>query len=325
MASPNLSEIVTTTLRNRSKTLADNVSANNALLFRLRQRGNRKPVSGGTDIIQELEYAENSTFMWYSGYEALDVSPSDVFTSAVFDWKQAAVTVSISGLEGDVQNTGPDRIIDLLESRIKNAERTMMNNISVGVYSLGTASGGKQIGGLQLLVATDPSSGIIGGINRQNWSFWRNQRFRASSDGLLGDTSAGNIYRYMTRTYLLASRGRDQPDLVISDNNFFAHYMASLQDKQRFTDPKLADAGFQNVKFMGADVVFDGGISGDCPSNTMYFLNTNYIFYRPHKDRDMVPLETRVSLNQDATVKPLVWAGNMTMSNAQLQAVMYND
>lgn len=64
MASPNLSEIVTTTLRNRSKALADNVSANNALLFRLRQKGNRKPVSGGTDIIQELEYAENSTFMW---------------------------------------------------------------------------------------------------------------------------------------------------------------------------------------------------------------------------------------------------------------------
>lgn len=324
MASPNLSEIITTTQRNRSGQLADNVSANNALLYRLRSRGNRKPVSGGRTIVQELEYAENSTFMWYSGYEALNISPSDVFTAAEFAWKQAAVTVSISGLEGDIQNSGPERIIDLLESRIKNAERTMLNSISEGVYSTGTASGGKQIGGLQLLVADDPTSGEVGGINRANWSFWQNKRFRCSTDGG-ANPSAGTIYGYMTKLYLQCSRGRDQTDLIIFDNNYFALFMESLHEKQRFTDPKMAAAGFTNIKFMNADVVFDGGQGGDCPSNHGYFLNTNYVFYRPHSSRDMVPLETRVSLNQDATVRPLVWAGNLTMSNAALQGVMYND
>lgn len=61
MASPGLSEIVTTTLRNRSGVLADNMSKNNALLYRLDKRGKVKPVSGGRTIVQELEYAENST------------------------------------------------------------------------------------------------------------------------------------------------------------------------------------------------------------------------------------------------------------------------
>jgi hypothetical protein len=61
MASPGLSEIVTTTLRNRTGVLADNMSKNNALLYRLSKRGKVKPVSGGRTIGQELEYAENST------------------------------------------------------------------------------------------------------------------------------------------------------------------------------------------------------------------------------------------------------------------------
>lgn len=82
MASPNLSEIITTTLRNRTGKLADNVSKNNALLTRLRSKGNVKPVDGGRTIVQELEYAENATFRRYSGYETLNISPSDVFTAA---------------------------------------------------------------------------------------------------------------------------------------------------------------------------------------------------------------------------------------------------
>ena len=39
MASPNLSELITTTLRHRNKELADNVTNSNALLSRLHGEG----------------------------------------------------------------------------------------------------------------------------------------------------------------------------------------------------------------------------------------------------------------------------------------------
>jgi hypothetical protein len=64
MAFPNLSEIVTTTLRNRTGELADNMSRNNAALLRLTRRGNLKTFSGGRTIVQELNYADNQTFQW---------------------------------------------------------------------------------------------------------------------------------------------------------------------------------------------------------------------------------------------------------------------
>jgi hypothetical protein len=323
MPSPNsnFSEIVTTTLRNRSGKLADNVSANTALLMRLRKRGNVKPVSGGRTIVQELEYAENSTFSYYSGYETLNIAASDVLSAAEYNYSQAAVAVVMSGLEM-IQNASKEQVIDLMEARIKNAERTMINNISAGIYSDGTGSGGKQIGGLQLLVADTPTN-TVGGIDRNSTAgtFFKNVTFDATTDGGAAATSA-NIQSYMNRVYVQLVRNTDAPDLIVADNNYWRLYLESLQAIQRIASDEMASAGFSSLKYMNADVVLDGGVGGDAPTNHMYFLNTNYLFFRPHSQRNFVPLEERTPINQDALVQFIVFAGQMTMSNGSLQGVL---
>ena len=321
MPSPNLGEIVTTTLRNRSGTLQDNTTKNNAVLSRLKQKGRIKPVDGGRTIVEEMDYAENATFMWYSGYDQLNVSPSDVITAAEYNYAQAAVAISMSGLE-ELQNSGKEQIIDLLESRMENAMRTMSNNISLGMYSDGTGFGGRQIGGLQLLIADNPTTGTVGGINRANWVFFRNQKFGAVADGGGAATSA-NIQGYMNQLWLRCCRGADKPDLIITDNNYFNLYWQSLQAIQRITTDNQGQAGFSSLKYMSADVVFDGGIGGGCPANHMYYLNSDYIKFRPHKRRNMVPIGgERMSVNQDAMVKLVGFAGNLTLCNALLQGVL---
>jgi hypothetical protein len=318
MAIPGLSEIVTTTIQSRSGVLADNVSKNNAILNRLGKKGNIKPVSGGDVILQELDYAENGTYKRYSGYETLDVSPSQVFTSASYNYKQAAVAITISGLE-ELQNAGEERIIDLLESRIRNAERTMANNLSADMYSDGTASGSKQIGGLQLLVSDSPSTPTVGGISASTWSFWQNQQYAAST------IAAGSIVGAMNTLYSKMVRGNDTPDLLIADNNYYNRYLRELQIIQRVTSDEMAQAGFVSLKYMNSDVVLDGGYGGNCPADHMYFLNTNYIYFRPHSRRNMVPIgDDRFSVNQDAMVRLIGFAGNMTVSNRFLQGVLTN-
>ncbi len=320
MASPNLSEIVTTTLYNRSRKLADNVSNNNALLARLEKKGKRKPFSGGRQIVQELEYGENATFGFYSGYDALNISPSDVFSAAVFDIKQASVAVSISGLE-ELQNSGAQQMIDLLESRINNAEKTMKNQMAAATYGDGTAYAGKAIGGLQLLVS-NTGQGTVGGIASNTWNFWRNIVFGGVADGG-GAVSTANIISYMNRLWLQLVRGTDRPDLIVADNNYYRMYMEALQPQQRFTSADMAQSGFESLKYMSADVVFDGGIGGAAPANQMYFLNTDYIYMRPHSKREYVPLSPdRFSTNQDAMVKLIGWAGNMTVSGRKFQGVL---
>lgn len=321
MANPNLSEIITTTLEARSKKLADNVTKNNAILLRLQEKGKIKPLSGGRQIYQELEYAENGTFGWYSGYDPLNIAPQDVFTTAQFDWKQASAAVNISGLE-QLMNSGDSALIDLLEARVENAEKSMRNGISQAVYGDGTVAGGKSIGGLQLLVPDVPNAGTVGNINRATWAFWRSVKFGGVADGG-GAVSNANIQSYMNRLYLQLVRGTDKTDLIMADNTYFRMYWESLAANQRFTNEKLTGTGFDNLKFMSADCVFDGGIGGGCPAAHMYFLNTDYLYLRPHKDRQYVPLGTdRFATNQDAMVKLIGWAGNMTISGSMFQGVL---
>lgn len=298
-------------------------SKNNALLSRLRKKGKVKTVSGGRTIVQEMEYSENGSFRRYSGYEALDIAPSDVFTASEYNFAQAAVAVSISGLEM-LQNNGAEQIIDLLESRIGNAERTITNNIALDCYSDGTADGGRQIGGLQLLISSTPTSGVVGGIDRSTTvgSFFRNQKFSGISDGGSAVSSA-NIQSYMNRLWLKLIRGSEKPDLIVADNNFYRYYLESLQAIQRIASEDDAMAGFNALKYMSADVVADGGYGGGAPTNSLYMLNTNYIYFRPHKERFFTPIGIdRYATNQDALVKLVGFAGNMTLSNAFLQGVL---
>jgi hypothetical protein len=312
MATINLGEIVATTLRNRSGELADNITNHNALFMRLNKKGNIKPVDGGRTIIQELEYAENASVAWYSGYETLNITPGDVFDAAEYDWKQLAGTVSISGLE-QIKNSGKEAVINLLESRIKNLQKSLKNTSATAVYADGTGSGGKELGGLQLIIDDDPTSaGTVGGINQVTYGFWRNQYSAAAG------TSSGNILSRMNSMWLSCIRGTDKPDVIPADSIMYTHFEAALQQYQRFSDAGMAEAGFESLKYKTADVVYDD----QCPASHMYFVNTDYVFLRPHRSRQFVPLDDRNSLNQDAMVIPVVWAGNMTCSNRSLQGVI---
>ena len=230
MASPNLSEIVTTTLRNRSRQLADNVTNHNALLRKMRERGNVVELSGGRDIVRELEYQANDTVNFYSGYEVLDTSPADVLSSAVYDWKQLAGTVTISGLE-EIKNSGPEAIINLLEARISVLEKSLENSLSTSLYSDGTGSSGKEVGGLQLVIA-DAGTGTVGGINSSTFTFWQNVQTTATSSAF----SSTNVQADMNNIYLSLVRGVDKPDIVTADANAYKAFLASLQTIQRVAD-----------------------------------------------------------------------------------------
>ena len=316
MATINIGQVATTTLRNRQKKLADNVLNHNALFMRLNKKGNVKPVDGGRDIVEELEYAENGTVAWYSGYETFNTTPSDFADAATFDWKQLAGTFVLDGLT-QIKNSGRERIISITEKGIKNLEKSMINRAATAVYADGTGTGGKEIGGLQLIVADNPTTGTVGGINRATAGneFWRNQYSAAAA------TTASNILERMNSMWLSCIRGTDKPDLIPADSVMYTYFEAALQQYQRFSDASMAEAGFEALKYKTADVVYDD----QCPSKHMYFLNTDYIYLRPHAERQFTTLDERQSINQDAIVIPVVWAGNLTCSNCSLQGVVIDD
>lgn len=317
MPSPNsvFTEMVTTTLRNHPTEVADNVSANNALYSRLKKRGKIKALSGGYEIVRPLDYAENSTYQRYSGFDTLNVNASDVLTAAKYDWVQAAINVVASGRELRM-NSGKEQLIDLAAARTRNAMRTAANNMSIDLYSSGALT--NQMGGLANIIQTN-GQGTVGGINSTTYSFWRNKFLEATGTNLV---TKANIKGFMNTLYLDLVRGSDKPDLIVSSHDFFAMYWESLQDLQRYAESDSATAGFKSLKYVDADVIFDSNSNFATTAERMYFLNTNYLELVEHRDARWTTMDEKMSVNQDGVVIPMLWMGNLTCSNRALQGIL---
>ena len=321
MASPNaiFTELVSTTFRNHKKETVDNVSKNNALLRQLMNKGNMIEEDGGLTLTYPIEYAENGTYQRYSGYDLLDISASDVISAVEFPWRQIALNVVASGQELRI-NSGKAKLINLVKTRVKNAMKTFKNNFSVDVYSDGSLP--NQINGLQALVS-DTGTGIVGGINSTNFPFWKNIVQSAATPlggGAAIIPSSTTIESLMLPLWMQLTRGDDKPDLIVASNDYFQMYETSQVSMKRYTSSEEAQGGFMTLAYKSANVIFDGG-SG-IPNAHMYFLNTDYIKLVVHKDANLTELEDARPINQDATVIPILWMGNLVETNRSLQGVL---
>jgi hypothetical protein len=97
-------------------------------------------------------------------------------------------------------------------------EKSLMNSLSTSLYSDGTGSSGKEVGGLQLIVA-DAGTGTVGGINSSTFTFWQNAQTTATSSAF----SVANVQTDMNTIYLSLVRGADSPDLVMAGTNALMH------------------------------------------------------------------------------------------------------
>lgn len=317
MASPNstFTELVTTTFRNVKKSAADNLSNRNALLRYMKGHGNIDTEDGGLTIATPLDYASNGTYQRYSDWDLLNISASDVISSAEYQWRQVAINVVASGRELRI-NSGKNQIFNLAKARMKNAMRTFNNNFTGDLYSAGTLS--NQINGLQAIVADTPTN-TVGGIDASAFPFWQNRVFDASDNSVTpsATTIEGSM---MLPLWLQLDRGEgDCPDLIVMDNVYYQYFENSQVSLKRYNDTTKATAGMSTLKYKTADVIFDSTI----PSNHAYFLNTQYLKLVVHKDANMEVMDELKPVNQDGVVIPILWMGNLVCSNRAQQGVIH--
>ena len=320
----NLTELITTTLRNRDRGfVADNVTNHNGLLRTMEDTGSIKNAGGGRTLTEPLLYNELAT-KFYDGFETFTIDTSqEVIDAAEYDWKQLGGFSFISGKE-KIMNREKWQAVSIAESRIDALIAGLRNKTGLSIYSLGTGDGGKEFGGLRLLVADDPTAaGTVGGIDQVANPFWQNQ----ANVGTAAITAA-TIQSPMNAMQLACTRGADQPNLIIADADYFTAYWESLQENARFTSPKMADAGFRTLEFIGTPVVYDAQCATDLTNagaGRMYFLNTKYLCFRKAPERWFTTEESRKVENADYDVVPNWTMGNMTTNARFLQGVIGSD
>lgn len=313
MPNANYDTILSTTLANHMPKLVDNVFSARPFVYFLKQAGQVRTISGGSKIVLPLLYGQNGTAASYSAYDTINITPQTGITSAEFNWKQYAASITISGIE-EAQNNSEEQIIDLLEAKTFQAEETITEKfdqmfISSGLTSNATGNSGKDWLGLEALVK-DSSSTNIGGINQATDTWW--------APGHKNTSAVPLTLAQMRTAYNTVSAGNDQPNVILTTRTLFEKYEDLLQPQERFMDSKTADGGFQNLLFKGAPIVYDNYVT----AGDMYFLNTKYIRLVGHSDNWFKPTPFVRPNNQDARYAQILCYGELTISNRARQGVL---
>ena len=304
MSNPNFDALLSTTLANYRDQLTDNIFTARPLTYFLQDKGRIRMLNGGTKIVEPLIYAESTTVKSYSGYDSIALTAQAGITAAEYDWKQYAASIAISGIE-EAKNNGEQEIINLLEAKIMQAEESMREGFNRMFYADGTGNSGKDWNGLGNIVE---ASGTVGGINRATTG---NEYWRSYEE----NTATALTLAQMSTAYNSVSVGNDHPDMVLTSQTLFEKYEALLQPQLRYTDTRTADAGFQNLLFKAAPVVYDE----HCTAGIVYFLNSKYLTLVGHSGKWFSQTEFVRPEDLDARYALIMCYGNLTCRNAAKQ------
>jgi hypothetical protein len=273
--------------------------------------------SGGDFVATPLEYALNTSVAAYSDTDTISTTRVDVFDRAQFEWKEIAGTAIMSDIEAD-RNKGEGQVFALLPAKLESLRNSMRGEINRQMFSNGTGTGGKEIGGLQYLISATPAVGIVGAINRANFAFWRNQQAAGTST----TTAFDNLRAVMRSIYNLCSNGIGDahPSAIVTTRTVFEGFEGLLLANERFTSKDEGDGGFKNevLKFKGAKISYDN----DCPAGTMYFFNPRFLKLAYITGSWMKMLESVRPANQTLTVYPVRTVCNLITNNARRLGVI---
>jgi hypothetical protein len=324
-------QILSMALEDRSSSYQDLVSANNAMLAVMRRKGLWHTYSGPR-IRQTLQIAKQVA-QWYSGYDQLLNPALDLFNDAFFDPKMVVVPVILS-MQEILNNEGEAQLMDVYDSYISAAERALEDTMDAGIYSDGTANGGKQVTGLATAVPIVTNTGVYGGIDRAAAVIWQTKTYDAQSmSAALGtQVTSASIRPMLNLIMTKQSRGKQYADLLIMSPEHYAAYDAATVAIQRQTnETNMGKLGFSSLEYIGggkrAEIVLDGGIGSNMPANTTFGLDTDSFRMRYHPNRNFDKVfegDGMMPIDKDAIAQFIGWMGELTQVNPMFNWRFYD-
>jgi len=293
--------LITSTQENRDiKELQDAVFSR-LTLFDFLAKKNKVRRGGGTSIIVPIRSSINTTAASYSNYQPIDTTPQDNETAAQYLYKQYAASISISGKEERVQNKGKYEVLDLVKTKINDAEMALQNKLNTDMFAASPAS--QDVGSL---VTSIDATSSIGQINSTTYSFWQSTNTTSGSFSAQGLADMRTLWSTLEQRMPISA-----PDLLLTTTTIRDYYEGSLTPQQRYGDSGTGNGSFEKLKFKSAIVDVDS----QCTSGVMYFLNSDVMELVIDPDTDFKLTEFVKPANQDARVAQYLVALELVIKN----------
>jgi hypothetical protein len=298
----NVGQLLVSTHEKRGKKEVADAIFNRIPTFEYLNTKGKIMLDGGASIVMPLEVARNTTAKFYDGYDLLDVTAQDNHTAAQYKWKQGAASVSISGREANIQNRGEAALMNLLNMKQKNAERSLRDIINQKLH--GAANTAKDI---QSLVTLIDATSTIGDINSTANTYWQAAVKTGGVFASQGVADWRNLYNTLKNR-------QGNPDMIITTQTIFEAYEATMAPQIRYTSMTTADARFRDLEFSGSKVRFDD----QCASGVSYFLDSDAIQLFVSENVNFIYNDFVRPPDQDAKVAQFLVGLELATSNRRL-------
>jgi len=243
-----------------------------------------------------------------SGYSELSVDTSDTVRGTRANWKLYGATAIMSNYEKR-NNRGSAQIADLWNHKHNDAMSALVDMVASDLFN--TSSPANSITSLDSIVAAGTSS--LQGAAASTYSKWASRGLSAkgtapASVSFTGGSFSSTGIANWRKAYLNAEEGAIKPNVILTTDDVYLYYEASLVPQVRFaSDEMTGKLGFSKLAFREAPVFHDPY----CPSGYTYFINTDTCFgaYAEGALFDMGPVMEQAF--QDAFSVKIIFQGNM--------------
>lgn len=328
-----LDSMAVATWRHMKKTVVDQIFEEIVFYNYLRSKGKIQSYQGGKYIETPLSNAENDTLSWINEQDAVNINDLDPISSAQWDWKYLVASVTRSQIE-EQKNRGKMQLINLLKHKMQVTKDTLVKELESKLFS-DVDSGGKQMEGLQHLIADD-GVGTVGGINATTYTWWKNKFYgyyagyggSGSSQGFGTAHASGPDRGIVAMRDMIdscsVSLGNARPDIILTDKATYRKYNASIDDKLRIITQKVGDMSFQTLTFEGLPILNTNTCPTSSNGSRMYFIDCDHVtmFYDPGMFFDMT--EWKPVPNQLKRAAQIVTATNMITTMRRSSGVIFD-
>lgn len=295
-----------------------------------------KLIDGGEKIFFPIMQAKNTTVQAYSGYDTLDINPTDPFSAAEYDWTSIAGSVNMDNERLDKNRGDAVKLFDLMKGMMDNLKVSMQEKVNT--LLLQPRSGKNPWGLLDLIKddpTTNPSYGNLGGIDvtAADGAFWKNQQVNQAS-AAFGTDQTGTGSQNLRKLIRNCTFGVERPNLIIAGEAAFEALENSLLNQIRYgaavskKEELLANAGFQTLMFKGIPVVMEKTVdtvrsAAGLTGSAFYAINTKYMKLYGMKHRWFEPSSVKEPVNQDTQVMHLITRCQFTTDSRRSHGVLH--
>jgi hypothetical protein len=297
--------------------IVDNVYGSNVLFARWNKM-NKIVIKGGYQIEVPLMFTRMAAGGWYTGYQMLNVQPTDSIQNGALAWKQAYSAVTVDGLTL-LRTDGADSIVDYIATQFKQAEMDLFDNLGLGLFADG--SNALLMDGLVEVVDNGSVQATYATISHAANTWWNAQ---------IDSSTATMSNAALNALFMNCTSGGRSPTIIVSNNANYSRYWNLNLTPQQFPvqpggkDIQLAQSGFENLLFNGVPWVTDSHVGTTALLGGPYFLNEDYFELIVSEMANFKLQDFQTPVNQDAMTALLLWAGNLTCGNISRQGRFTN-